>query len=570
MRILIRQVTRRDGDALEYRDTEFFGEEITIGRAPDQDIILAGSDVSLRHARIRQRGGEWEVARVGTGELRIQGSAAATSRIELGDEIQIGAHRARRVVAPAGFDLALEVEIVVGIKSAWSSSMISSESTNKGWGKRRWSWVLGILFLSAGLVVPLVGVYVPPLQKVLRAATVLPSDHWWNSGPLIPAHSTPPAGQNCTACHRVPFLQVSNNECGACHRGVTRHAATDTEMGSKLASRRCAECHQEHSGPRAIVRRDSGFCVDCHGKLTRSLGDKTKLDNVRDFAEHHPEFRLTFLRAQKDLEGPKWVRVRLTKKDPAAREHSNLLFNHKVHLDPEGVDSPDGKKRLTCASCHQPDAGGVAMRPIGMKEHCSACHTLQFESVSLPHGSVEQALNVLRGYYRGSRASSDVIIREDVMVSRRREARRPGEEPVPVMANTPEERVERASRDVFDRTLCFVCHGDMRKNASEPQREALWQAAPVRLNQAWMPLAHFSHKSHVQSECVDCHGAETSKKSEDVLMPDIQSCRKCHAGSFTTSGLQSRCVDCHWFHLPGNSAWTPKQNHSAEISHGKS
>ncbi len=531
-----------------------------------------GDDVSFRHARIRpRRDGSFEIANVGTEELRINGNAVASARVELGDEIQIGAHRARRVASPPGFDLALEIEIAERAVE-WRSSAGQQEAIPIGWGKRRWSWALGVAFLGAGLMVPIFGVYSSSVQEVLRTTHWLPSDNWWNSGPLVSAHATPPAGDNCTACHRVPFHRVRNQECGKCHGDVTHHAATDTEMGSELTGRRCASCHKEHGGAAAMVRRDSDFCVDCHGKLKSSLGDKTELENVRDFATYHPEFRLTLLRPQEGQQGIEWEKVRRAPDAPEAYEQSNLVFNHKVHLDPRGVDTPDGKKQMSCASCHQPDESGVAMRPIGMKEHCSACHTLQFEGVSLPHGSVEQVVNVLRGYYQSDRPIPALAIREDVMVSRRRDARRPGEPAQDTMretANTPEEKAQRAAREVFDRTLCVVCHGDMKKEGLDQQQGPGWQVKPVRVNQAWMPMAHFSHKSHIQSKCVDCHRAEVSEQNKDVLMPGIKVCRKCHAGGRTSAGMASTCVVCHLFHVPGKPLLTPTQERSMGVIHGE-
>lgn len=559
MRVLIRQVARREGGALEYRDTGVEGAEISIGRGADQDIVLPGAGVSLRHARLRGlRDGGCEISNIGIGELRVNGKPVGKARIEPGDEIGIGAHRARRIAPPPGFDLALELEVAAEPEDAGPSSAELQKRLGAGWKTRRWSWVLGLVFLCAGLVVPLVGAYAPPLQEALRLIPLMPSDHWWDSGPLIPAHMTPPAGANCTACHRSPFRMVGNAACGECHGDATQHAAPDSGMGAELAARRCASCHKEHGGLRAIVRSDSGFCTDCHASLRSALGDGTALRDAKDFARDHPEFRVSLLHPGADgADAGEWGRVRVDIGAAELRERSNLIYDHKVHLDPEGVDTPEGKAQLSCGNCHEADASGVAMRPVSMKQHCSECHTLQFEGLSLPHASVDQVLHVLRGYYH--QAVPAAGIREDVMVSRKRLARRPGEAP-PEAAGTPEEKAQRAARDLFERTLCAVCHRMERRGAG---RDASWRVEPVRLSQDWMPLAYFSHKSHQQKECTDCHGAAESERSEDVLMPGIEVCRECHIGGRGTAGVVSPCIQCHRFHVPGNPGLFAKEEPAA-------
>jgi predicted CXXCH cytochrome family protein len=363
---------------------------------------------------------------------------------------------------------------------------------------------------------------------------------------------------------------VHNEACAECHGGITQHAATDTDLGATLAGRRCATCHKEHAGPVAIVRRDSAFCADCHNSLKSTLGDKTELQDVRNFARQHPEFRPVFLRPPADPGVTRWTSIRLALDDPNTREQSNLRFTHKAHLDPAGVDSPDGKIQMNCGSCHEPDVSGATMLPVEMKRHCSSCHTLGFESVSLPHASVEQVINVLRGYYLGPRTAAPIPVMEDVMIAKRRQARRPGAVPdEPDVALTPEGRVQRAARDIFERTLCVDCHTVDR--AETDGAEPGWKIERVRVNQRWMPSAHFNHKSHAQRPCDECHKAEVSEQSEDVLIPGIRMCRECHAGNAVTAGLRSPCIECHDFHLPGQPKLIPAKKRAMRgVAHGKS
>ena len=57
-------------------------------------------------------------------------------------------------------------------------------------------------------------------------------------------------------------------------------------------------------------------------------------------------------------------------------------------------------------------------------------------------------------------------------------------------------------------------------------------------------------KKHETMECADCHDASKSEDSMDVLIPGIENCRQCHAGTESvTNRLESTCVDCHGFHI---------------------
>ena len=42
------------------------------------------------------------------------------------------------------------------------------------------------------------------------------------------------------------------------------------------------------------------------------------------------------------------------------------------------------------------------------------------------------------------------------------------------------------------------------------------------------------------------HAAATSTKTNDMLMPTIDVCRKCH--NATAAGVRSDCLECHTYH----------------------
>ena len=113
-------------------------------------------------------------------------------------------------------------------------------------------------------------------------------------------------------------------------------------------------------------------------------------------------------------------------------------------------------------------------------------------------------------------------------------------------------KAERVGIDLFEKRVCIACH-DVRRTRSGPQGGAsalAWTVPPVHIAATWMPKAHFNHASHRTTECKDCHPVERSRRSSDIALPDIESCRKCHAGSTPVAGkVVSTCILCHGYHL---------------------
>jgi predicted Zn-ribbon and HTH transcriptional regulator len=75
-----------------------------------------------------------------------------------------------------------------------------------------------------------------------------------------------------------------------------------------------------------------------------------------------------------------------------------------------------------------------------------------------------------------------------------------------------------------------------------------------------MTHAKFDHEAHQLVTCTECHTqAKTSNRTEDVLLPGIATCHKCHSGARIAA--DSRCSACHDYHdwskaKPASSAHT--------------
>jgi predicted CXXCH cytochrome family protein len=381
-------------------------------------------------------------------------------------------------------------------------------------------------------------------------------DVFWNPGDLAGAHQ--PIAQDCRACHSQGFSRVLDADCKVCHEAIGDHVTHTADASLPGQDVRCAECHRDHKGAFALSEQNQGFtaeqCAACHRTLEASY-PQTKTKNVSDFARDHPPFRLQLADGQS---GFKRVRAD-TGSAGKLTEPTGLKFPHDAHLAPGGIHGPNGRQKMVCADCHTPESDGAHFKPVTMKDHCQSCHSLGFEPAApgrqVPHGSVAEVLDTLREFY-GYVASSGVPIDRPLQSQPVRAYRPGGEVPAPSFINSPGSARARASAaavSLFEKTGCVVCHEIRRTQGPDEKRPGQdlphWSVAAVTPQHAFMPKARFDHAPHVGYECAECHQASSSKKASEVLMPSIETCRECHAGSTPVAQkVSGDCGVCHGFH----------------------
>jgi predicted CXXCH cytochrome family protein len=562
MRCLIRRVSRKSGAGVGRTDHEIQVDAVSIGRATDQDLFLSDLHVALHHAVLRPASDDTFAlqARTPSG-VQINGRTVQAGVVKVGDRITIGLSTIRLVPPPRGYALALEIEEARAERGhppgAGPTSLRAA-----GLGKRRWAWALFLLVAGLGLGVPLAQIHQSPAPAIdmesfqAAAGTDLPwrlagGDHLWDSGPISRAHRF--FAQECRACHRKPFQRVSNDACVACHADQPHHGEdADLLRISGLDRQRCASCHLEHNGTDGLVATESALCTDCHRNPGTTLPE-SDIQPVSGFgAATHPEFRVRVVSptAGGDAEFD-WRRIRM---DRHLREDNGLIFPHDIHLAGDGIESPDGKRVLECASCHRPDASGAAMQPIRFERDCQSCHRLNFEPAEpdreLPHAAPDRILPALQDYYArvalaGGYRDADGDTPAVVQRSRPGAEQLDREERRAALDWADRKAVEVAEEVVEYRT-CKTCHELERE--TEPDAAPRWSIPPVALTAEWYPKARFSHAPHTGMDCTGCHGAEASATSEDVLMPAADTCRDCHGDERSEARVASRCIDCHGFH----------------------
>lgn len=189
------------------------------------------------------------------------------------------------------------------------------------------------------------------------------------------------------------------------------------------------------------------------------------------------------------------------------------------------------------------------MAPVRFQPHCRDCHELGFEprfpDPYVPHTDPEGIHAYLLMVYAERRGQMFPVPEPEGRVAK--------EAPPPAVFKLDPWVIKNVSvaEEHLYKSVCPICH--------EVQFEdGLPVIAKTRISETWLPHAVFSHHPHRQLECTACHEqAEDSEKTPDVLLPGIQTCRKCHLNpekrliSFQPEKAPTECTACHLYHDRG-------------------
>lgn len=545
MRVLIRFITSTAAGGVEHNDKIVDAPAITVGRATDQVLHLRDRRARLQHARIEPRNGDVHITTSALAGVTVNGRSQRDVKLIAGDTVDVGSNVIRVIEAPDGADFAMTFELRPDATSEFlQQSWTSGVSGIAGFSKRRLSWSLVALVMIVALAIPALTLTSPTIASLLRSSALLPDDGLWLSGPVHSAHSS--IAIECGSCHVTAFQRVPDVACMDCHT-VAKHSALPAQP--VLGDVRCASCHLEHNEPQQLVKQHQGLCADCHTRLPNDVA----LQPAGDFLDAHPDFRVSLMTPVSDSGGvTDWTVEHVPLADALFSERSNLRFDHKTHLQADGIITPDGRRVIECGECHQPETGGARMLPISMDKHCAGCHTLNFDpdepSRTVPHGDPAGVMRALVEYYSAQLLGED---RGAVDQRLRRPGRNLTREDRDRAAAEARQKAFDVAEDLFERQACATCHDVSRSN---DDTALPWQVLPVRLTEHFFPHANFSHAAHKTevTKCSTCHTARESESASDLLMPNIDSCRDCHGSGIarrnTQTQIPSTCIMCHSFH----------------------
>ncbi len=564
---------RPDGDDVSRRENILDGEELRVGRGADVDVNLPDVNVAYHHATLSQTSEGLILSAVGGHSLMVNDQPMEAVVMAPGVSARIGSYELTAEEAPDHSDFAIALAKLDGdvVAAATRPQRVAETLPSR----RAVSWVLAVLVLGVFLAWPLSSILTreaPPANEVRITAmasvaeiekrtSTNPIETAWKSGPMSRVHST--LGDDCSSCHVRPFEQTTNNSCLSCHAEVSQHADVSAHPEMALENFRCGSCHKEHVGGERPVETSSLQCVSCHADLDQRT-PKTDLLNVSDSNENHPPFRPTVITGiSRDAAGQLLANVTRAPSSaeyPLVEEQSGLKFSHAQHLVEgglRGMGRNSGKiVQMECASCHEPQADGKLYRPIEQEVDCAGCHTLAFrpsnatELRELPHAKPWQVSEIIHDYYRARVLEGGVVV-EGAPDSARR---RPGvelslEEETEALA-WASQQAERELKVIFEVALCGTCHVAGSEDELDERGRKVWYVEPALINRDWMPKADFNHGPHFTMDCNGCHQATASTKSEDVLMPEAETCRGCHVDdSDGAASASATCISCHQYHV---------------------
>ncbi len=384
----------------------------------------------------------------------------------------------------------------------------------------------------------------------------------YNAGPLSHGHKL--ITNNCVSCHATPALwgtKTSDVACAKCHDAPI-HQETQTFMPA------CTTCHVDHQGSFRLAATSAASCTQCHADLNANGGTATYAGNIKSFSNGHPEFAAV--------------------RPGHAADPGTLKLNHQIHLKKD-LRGPDGKPvQLVCSNCHQegtpqstPSAEQQAtmstdqllasvsprklspqIAPVSFEKHCMTCHPLLFDKRfkdPAPHKETAVVQDYVVKTYTEYIAAHPAEVHEPVQLNPDLPAR-----PIPPPPRNAEEwiaqHVEEADRVLWQKD-CKECH-----KLTYPAPSVRPEVAKANTALHWLKNAWFDHKPHQLVACTECHAnAPTSQKTEDVLLPVIATCQKCHYDG--SKAAESRCYECHDYH-----DWTkakPTVNANAISQFGK-
>lgn len=552
MNILIRTRLHPSEPASERR---LEAATLRIGRGSEQDLVLADLRLAIAHAEITPGVGKLPGRlRVAAPRLalRLNGQLVADAPLAVGDAIDLGRHRITVLARVPDSDLVIEVveRHAASEESDARRQKLKLTLAEAGLSRRPWAWALFLVVLLPGLALPLWQALsrpdTDPASRRQQTTAPMGWDISWSSGPLASAHQS--LRNDCGACHRKAFVPVEDTSCTGCHNALPDHpASTQVAARPPFTAQGCTDCHREHNGPHGVTPTNDRECTVCHADPGKLPGEPGLA--VHDFSRDHPAFRLRLPQpaVAGSAEAFVWPAVRQGD-TPGPRQDSGLKFPHDKHLLSRGVDAPEGLRVLDCADCHSPTADRTGFAPVRMETHCADCHRLDFDPREpdrlLPHGSPETAAQTLRDHYaRVALAGGVTDARAPDAV---RERRRPGEtlsaNRARIALNWADQRAEETLTEVFKRRTCHSCHTISRET------DGRWHVAPVAPMRSAFAAHVFPHDAHATEDCGRCHEAGKSKKAQEVLLPDITTCRDCHGDTATGVKTPTNCQSCHDYH----------------------
>ena len=483
----------------------------------------------------------------------------------------------------------------------------------KGSPIRHWQWKLAVAALVASVV-------------WIAVVSFSHGSQLLSKGPISSSHAV--FGARCESCHvamKDSLMQqagfrrhVPDAACQSCHQ-VPGHQAK--AMLASFSQPQCGSCHVEHAGSMMLANTADGGCTTCHADLKSAH----YASGIHSFVDGHPEFaplRSGYQNDQKikfnhqahmqvGLQGPRGS-VDLACSDchrtPAVIATMPWRFGSSARLQQTSLEILSGGAEVAPAAgpdpLHPVD-NRAYMSPTSYAANCRDCHALRFDkriADQAPHAAPAEVRSFIRQKLSAFAAQNAVIVESEIRNwANDPAAKVPAYRPLPPPRN-PEEWISVRSRQAERRLWyqsCNLCH-NMKIPDDSPTVAAatlhtvesgptvshqlivatlpldsltLPSVAPTNQKTRWLTDAVFSHQAHLAVSCESCHTrTRNSNQGDDILVPGIASCQKCHDGRSRPQGpalasghAESGCFLCHLYHDWSHPQTAPVTPHDLDL-----
>ncbi len=359
---------------------------------------------------------------------------------------------------------------------------------------------------------------------------------------------------------RPAAMTAIDESCQKCH---TSHLSHQPNVVRELG---CSFCHAEHRGAGPMPAPTDAHCGFCHGDAATMAAASAKGASLPPETFHSRAApRPNAFPTARPAGGFTQITHRFAGDHPEFRVHTEKLsdpdtlkFGHALHLTSQTIPKLPNGEKLSCAFCHQPDAAGIYYQAVNFETHCRACHSLQFDpetpGLNLPHGDPNLAsafLHSLPKQYADFAQRSGITGGDEQKLFVQQKLQRlqalvlSGEELEKraffstAMVGPPAQvgTVGGATRALYPG--CVYCHEVKSNPQGGPEI-----TKPVMFNR-WLSHGQFTHAKHSKVACSQCHQAEKSKITADIILPSKETCAACHSAK---GGVADSCITCHAYH----------------------
>ena len=415
---------------------------------------------------------------------------------------------------------------------------------------------------------------------------------------------------SCFECHREHrrdghLLEVADTYCVSCHADL--HYRQNGEHAPSRAFVQEIPTFDQH--PEFALRRTTP-----DSSLERLVELQSQPPSER--VSSHRALELAILFETSTSESPRYQwqdrsRIRFNHQFHLTEGGVPIPPDHPInHNRPQ--DEQVKKLELTCGSCHQIDDDGQYMKPILYEQNCKDCHPLSTvvkelhpqpdphwsplpqddlhvsqnvlpEFEPLPHDKLPMIQGILRDrltrYIQQHPEELKPGRPASLLENKERDQSVPPKQAADWVEHQLSQLKEPALLNQVQRAypsiarLCQRCHI---LQESQPANSFGWSVLPPGIPTRWYPHSQFRHDRHQVKSLFDCtschykiaptpqgqnprqdpHSIYYSSSAEDVLLPSVTDCQKCHGNSQDASPLgnaRSDCVKCHSYHHTSTS-----------------